>query len=202
MKTLFPIIFIVIAIGVFLTVGKPINDDIKTLKVAIKEHNQALDNSKELQKTRDDLLGIYNSVTIEDKNRLDAFLPNNANNIELVLQIQEIARRYDMPLSNIKFDPIGVKEDNSNSQTTTVNTQNPISLGANATLPYGVFNLEFTIEGDYEVFRSFLKELEDNLRLISVKSITFSSPATNNKNASGKDLYAFNLKIETYWFKN
>ena len=198
MRTIFPIIFIVIAIGAFIVFGSPLNSQVKKLKADIQEYQKALSNSSELEKTRDDLLAVYNKITNEEKDRLNAFLPNNANNIELVLEIQQIARDHDMPLSDIKFDPIGINESSSLPKNSEQNSTlaNPALI-----LPYGIFNLEFAVEGDYETFKAFLKDLEDNLRLINVKSITFSSPAGNQAEASG-DFYKFNMKIETYWLKN
>ncbi|MFA6355047.1 MAG: hypothetical protein WCW65_01310, partial [Candidatus Paceibacterota bacterium] len=62
---------------------------------------------------------------------------------------------------------------------------------------------EFTTEGDYDSFVLFLKDLEFNLRLADVKSISFVVPDSSGKPVSGVDpnVYRYSLKVETYWLK-
>lgn len=200
MKIIFPIISIVVSVGIFLLVGRPLNSDVNTLKNEVKEYNLALSNSMELEKTRDSLIDIYKNITPDNKNRLDLFLPNNASNIELILEIQKIAKEHNLSLNNIKFD---VDKTSGNNQPTTTGQTVASSGNSNSLTNYGVFNLDFSVSGDYETFVLFLKDLENNLRLINVKSISFSGPQNNNYEIGQKeDFYTFQLSIDTYWFKS
>jgi uncharacterized membrane protein YqhA len=64
--------------------------------------------------------------------------------------------------------------------------------------------MKFTVTGKYESFLSFLKDLEQNLRVVDVKSIDFKVP-NSIVSSSGKvtdtDIYDYSLEIQTYWLK-
>lgn len=200
MKLIFPISFTIIAIILFFTVIDPLYKEVKQLRTDVATYNVALNNSTELQKTRDSLLGVYNDVKKEDKDRLNHLLPSTINNIGLILEIEKIANLYGLPIGNIKFDTTNLE-----NQTVT-KTDSIIVAESDPTeyLPYGIFPMEFEIEGKYETFLAFLKELEFNLRLVDVKAISFNVPTvaiTQVANALNPDVYNYTLKVDTYWLK-
>lgn len=202
MKLAIPISFIVIAGILFFFIIDPVYGDIKQLKTEVATYSLALDNSTELQKTRDSLVEIYKNIKKEDKDRLDHFLPRTISNIELILEIEKIASLYGMPIRNINFESNNVvNKDNTTGKgndTIVVAESDP-----NSYLPYGVFPMEFAIEGSYDNFQLFLNDLEHNLRLVDIKSISFSVPEKTNdiNNKTDINIYSYKLKIETYWLK-
>lgn len=202
MRLIFPILFIIIAVGLFFVVIDPLYGQIKQLRADVSTYNIALDNSTELQKTRDSLIDIYKNIKKEDKDRLDHFLPSTINNIELILEIEKIANLYGMPIKDISFgltDPINKNGDKE------VATNDTIIAEANPSdyLPYGVFPVEFIVEGKYDTFVLFLNDLEHNLRLVDIKSISFNvpPPATGPNDKTNTNIYSYKLKVETYWLK-
>jgi len=208
MKNIFSLIIIILSFTAIFMFGKPLNDEVKTLRAEVSEYNNALDNSTELEKTRDSLIDIYGKISKEDKQRLDSFLPNNANNIDLILEIQKIASEKGVFLKEIKFDAIDVSEKVPDKEQGQIKSS-PI-VAVEGTQPYNIFNLEFTVEGNYQSFIAFAKEVEMNLRIINIKSVSFSTPTvqtTKIKDAKedkiqNPDFYEFTLKVETYWLKN
>lgn len=182
----------------FFSFGNPLFGEVKQLKSDVATYNIALDNSTELQKTRDSLIEIYKNVKTEDKERLAHFLPSSIGNIELILEIEKIANLHGMPIKNITFDTRGLEGSNK------TDTGNVVVAGSDPSsfLPYGIFPMDFVIEGKYDTFLLFLKDLEHNLRLVDVKSITFStsSPAAGTT-ALNNSTYDYTLKVETYWLK-
>ena len=166
-------------------------------------YNIALNNSTELQKTRDSLIETYKNVTKEDKDRLTHLLPSTIDNIGLILEIEKIANLHGMPIGNIKFETTSLE---SQVSPTTDNIVVAESDPA-ANLPYGVFPMEFVIEGKYETFISFLKDLEHNLRLVDVKAISFDVPTTTTTTSqvagttNDSSIYSYTLKVDTYWLK-
>lgn len=198
MRFIFPTILIIISGVIFVVVADPLYKDIKQLKEEVSTYNVALSNSNELQDTRDSLVDVYKNVTKENRDRLEHLLPSSINNIELILEIEKIASLQGMPIKNIKFE----SEDKENNTDTT--TQNIISSkNSKDSLPYGIFPMEFVIEGKYNSFISFLENLEQNLRLVDVRSISFSvpTPATTADDKTDKSIYSYTLKVETYWLK-
>lgn len=194
MKLISSILFIVITVILFFVVIDPLYKDIKQLRTDVSTYNIALSNSTELQRTRDSLIDTYKGVKQEDRDRLAHLLPSTIGNIELILEIEKIANLHGMPIGDIKFDTKNL-EDTS----TTSNTNNNIIVAQadpKSNLPYGVFPMEFIIEGRYDTFIDFLKDLEHNLRLVDIKSISFSVPTTGDPN-----IFSYTLKVETYWLK-
>jgi len=185
---------------IFFFIGKPLYVEVKQLQTDVSTYNIALNNSTELQKTRDSLLSAYKNIKIEDKNRLSHLLPSTIDNIPLILEIEKIANLHGMPLNNINFESKNLENryDINTNGNTAVSENNPVDI-----LPYNVFPMDFIVEGKYDTFVNFLKELEDNLRLVDIKSISFSVPsalvvAGGNVDSS---IYSYTLKIETYWLK-
>ncbi len=200
MKSIFPIICIVLGLALFFLFVRPLYSDVSVIRTDIKTYNVALDNSKDLQLTRDALLATYKSISVTDKERLLKFLPNGVDNIGLILEIEQIAKSHNMTLKDIRFDTEkpGTAQAKSNSS---------VAIKANdptASKTYGVFPFEFTTEGSYDDFVVFLKDIERNLRVVDVKSVSFTvPPRTTTKNPDGPnpDIFSYTLDIETYWLK-
>jgi hypothetical protein len=213
MRLILSISLIVITVLLFFLVVDPLYGQVKQLKSEVSTYNVALDNSTELQKTRDSLIDIYKNVKEGDKERLEHFLPSTIGNIELILEIEKIANLHGMPIKNIKFEAKNLANQAkaaANNPTSGTDEDMGVSnvivaeVNPSDNLPYGVFPMEFIIEGRYDTFLSFLNDLEHNLRLVDVKSISFMVPSPV-LNAEGKttnpNVYSFTLKVETYWLK-
>lgn len=204
MRNLFPIILILASIGLFFVFVNPTYIEVKQLRNDVSVYDTALTNARELEDARDMLKKNYDLITKEEKERLDHFLPNTVDNIQLILQIQKIATAHNMNLKNIKFDaPSLVKSDASTGSKTVT-----VSGGKASSLPYGIFNLEFSTDARYEDFKAFLKDLEYNIRLVNIKSISFNVPSgekkafdPNSDVSNDPNVYTYSLKVETYWLK-
>lgn len=198
MKLISSILFLIISILLFFIFIDPFYGEVKQLRTDVATYNTALDNSTELQKTRDSLIDTLKGVTQEDKDRLEHFLPSTIGNIELILEIEKIANLHGMPIGNIKFDTKSLeKQGGSSSDNVVVAESDPADY-----LPYGIFPMDFVIEGKYDTFVSFMKDLEHNLRLVDVKSISFDVPEKSNAiGAADPNIYTYTLQVQTYWLK-
>lgn len=207
MRNITSIIFIVISIAVLFVLANPIYSNIRKIKSDIVVYDTALSNATNLQKTRDTLLKNYKSISKDDAERLNHFIPNTVDNIQLILQIQKIAQKYSLVLRNIKFDSPTSDKNTQNQQQKSINVSS-----TKDSLPYGEFNLEFSVDAKYGDFKSFVKDLEYNIRLLNIKNISFNVPAQSDKTVKPYDpnspfeindpnVYSYALKIETYWLK-
>lgn len=179
-KSLFPIFLLAAAISIFYFFTDPTYQEIKTLKLEGKSYADALDNSKKLQAVRDQLLAKYNAIPQTQIDRLERMVPNNVDNVRLVLEIDRIAAKYGMSIKNIKLS----KE----------NTSKEKNLIGKDNKTYGTLSLEFSVDGPYQNFISFISDLEKNLRIVDIDSVSFSS-------ANSSDVIQFGVKIKTYWLK-
>lgn len=196
MKFIFPILFILISIIIFIFGVNPIYNEVSVLKADIVTYNTALDNSTNLQKTEDSLIKSYNEISQSDKDRLSSFLPDSVNNIQFILELERIANLHNMPIKDIKFE---AKSNNN----TSANPNVVVSSVSTDNRPYGVFPIEFMTEGNYDSFILFIKDLEFNLRVADIKSISFNVPDPSSKLVAdfNPNIYRYLVKVETYWLK-
>ena len=192
MKLISSISFLIIAIVLFFAVINPLYGDIQQLRTGVDSYNLALNNSTDLQKTRDSLVDIYKNIKQTDKDKLEHMLPSTIGNIELILEIEKIANLHGMPISDMRFE----SKEMDTSGDTVVAVKDPSS-----NLPYGIFPMQFTTTGNYDTFIAFLKDIEQNLRIIDIKSISFNTTTPTTGNTGPSDIYNYSLKIQTYWLK-
>ena len=173
-----PVIFIVVAVGLFLTYIDPTYQAIKELREGEAQFDQALNQSRELQKTRDSLLSRYNTFDQTNIDRLEKLLPDNVDNVRLILDIDSIASKYNMRTRDV-----------------TVTASSPEDPGAIATDQgeIGSVVLSFSVIARYDDFINFLRDLESSLRIVDVVGLSFNSAAG--------DAYNFSVSIKTYWLK-
>src|SRR3989344_8053216 len=148
-----PLILVIVAIGSFVLFTDPTYKSISSLKIQNESYNDALDNSKKLQAIRDELSDKYKTFPQENLDRLSHLLPNNVNNIRLIIEINDIASAYEMTIENVKFSTDD-KKPGSSPNSTQMSDQTLNDQGKS----YGIFDLEFSTKGNYNNFSNFLKD--------------------------------------------
>lgn len=205
MKFIMPIILTGIAITFFFVVTNPLYNNISVLQTNLASYNQALSTSAQLKNERDQLTTVYNNINPDDLSRLQKLLPDDVNNILLILEIQGIAKNYGMQISNVSYDTTDTSTAATNATSGTAATQGA-NISSNSTVAdYGTFNLGFSTSGTYDNFINFTKGLESNLRIVDISSINFSSNSISSSSGvstSAPDIYKYDFKIKTYWFKS
>ena len=204
-----PIIFIGISVAVFFVFADPIYNDIKQLRVEAASYNEALSNSKALENARDVLTAKKNSMDPVNLTKLQQLLPDNIDNIRLILEIEKMASPYGMILKNVKYNATDATSPTTPSPAGSIQGGGAVQLSSGK--DYGVWDLEFSTTSTYNNFISFMKDLEKNLRIVDISSIQFSSNDVNagNKTSLGvpsnnlpTESYTYSFKIRTYWLKN
>ncbi len=193
----FPVILIGIAIAGFFTFTSPLYKEITGIKSQVSAYDEALSNSKALEAERDKLTQKYNSIDPENLRKLETLLPDNVDNIRLILEVEKIAAPYGMVLKDVKYD-------------TTTKSETPIQGAAQAVAAaqeaarkdYGIWELEFSTSGSYANFLNFIRDLEQNLRIVDVSSIEFSSESGTGAAVSNLASYKYSFTVRTYWLKN
>ena len=195
-----PVILIGIATGGFFMFTNPLYNDISTIKAEVVSYNEALDNSKSLEAERDKLTQKYNAFDPVNLSKLEKLLPDNVDNIRLILEIEKIASPYGMVLKDVKYDTISKTEATANPSGAK-GTIKGSATDQTSRKDYGIWDLEFSTQGTYNNFVNFVKDLESNLRIVDISAIQFASSTGTNTSISS-DIYKYVFKIKTYWLKN
>ncbi len=168
------------------------NCGVKQLKALSAQYDTALANSRRLQEERDALGQKYQALSPASVARLTKLLPDNADNIRLVIDIQRMAQTYGMSLASIKFDSSQLP---AQAASGSLAAAAPSDV-ADASKDYGTFNLEFQTTATYANFLSFLKDMESSLRLADISAVAFSAGGDPSKNT-----YTYTIRLKTYWLK-
>ena len=182
MKLLLPIFFIIVSVVIFFAYIDGAYQDIRQLRAEIAGYDEALKRSKELQAIRDTLLSRYNTFSQSQLDRIEKLLPDNIDNVRLVLEIDSIAARYGMRVSSIVV-----------SSGATTQADGVVGPGTDT---YNTVELSFRTAASYDDFMAFLRDLESSLRIVDVTSLAFSAP-----DGIDADGYEYSLSIITYWLK-
>ncbi len=126
---------------------------------------------------RDILVNKKNSITEENKSKLEKLLPSNIDNIRLIIEITDIAEKRGLVVRNVS---VGDIKTSSNS------------IGVSDS-EFGTLSLKFSVNSSYNTLLLFLKDLEDNLRLVDITDISFTS--------TDSGYYDFGISLNTYWLK-
>ena len=172
-RLILPLFLLGLAGLIFYSFTRPILAEIDTLRLEQDKLNTGLANAKKLREVEQSLLDTYNHFAPGSVERLNKFLPDNVDNVRLIIDINNLAKPYNMAIKNIRLRPEMEAE------------------GANT--PRGAVTLGFSVSGPYTNFKSFLADLARSLRLVDLATITF--------NAADKESYDYSMEIQTYWLK-
>ncbi len=179
-RLLIPIVLIGAAVGIFALYTHPTYQQIRTIGVEVGAYDEALTKSREVQEVRNRLISKYNTFSPDALRRLERMLPDNVDNIRLVLDIDNIASRYNLHIRNVALG--GTKDGREE--------RSGLAVGSSGD-PVGVVELGFTVAARYEDFVRFLRDLERSLRIVDVAGISFS--------VGEGDLFEYTVSLKTYW---
>lgn len=185
-RYIFAIVLTALAGAVFFLYTKPTYDGVQGLKEQSGQYDAALEKASQLQQLKQSLLQKYNSFTPGDLDRLQKLLPDHVDNVALILDLDNLAGRYQMPIAN-------------------VDVSTPASAGATAGAigpaggqKYDSVTIKFSTTGKYNDFLSLLKDLESALRVVDMVSLSLSPGAGTG---SVNDYYNYEVTLRTYWLK-
>lgn len=178
MKILTPIIFFVASICLFIFYANPLYQGIKAKQVSYAQINEANNKAAQLRQVRSQLLQTRNNISDADIEKLKKMIPDGVENVGLIIDINNIAKRHGMSIKNSRI-----------SQSSSDKTD---SLGANSS-KFGSVSIAFSVTASYDNFLVFMRDLESSLRLVDVTSLNFTS------NPDGR--YDYAITLQTYWLK-
>lgn len=187
MNRLVSIILILGAVGIFFGYVNPAyNGPIKTLQAEINGLNTALNTAVQFREEQTRLIAERELIDPQDLERLKKMLPDNVDNVQLILDVDGIASG-----SGVRISDIGIDESQESS-----------SAGGDAVgqgvlieeeTPYDSLILSFAATATYDQFKNFLRDIEQSLRTLDVVEISFSESETG--------VYTFDVRVRVYWLK-
>jgi len=197
-KSIISVIFIGAAIAVFVWYVKPTYDATLSNRTKIVHFDKALETMRLAQKRTNSLLSqLNNSFTKSDLIRLKKMLPDNVNNVRLVLDIDSMAKRYGVQIKNVQIQK--PQDATPAEQSGTV-----LTADINQNLPYKIHSLQFDVVATYSDFLLLLRDMESSLRIVDIVKLNVRPINTNKMSSNGilitstKPYYTFSVALRTY----
>ena len=142
------------------------------------DYEKALNNTTAIREKRNALTAEKGRIDLDSLSRLEKLLPDNVDNIKLVIDMNQIAQNHALVLKNIKLD------------TDTKSDSDKLGVDNNK---YGTVGLSFSVNSSYDNFQNFLTDLERSLRLVEITELSVMGNDTG--------IYDFSVGLKTYWLK-
>ncbi|OHA07200.1 MAG: hypothetical protein A2934_03355 [Candidatus Sungbacteria bacterium RIFCSPLOWO2_01_FULL_47_10] len=149
------IFFFAIAVGVAYYFVYPAYQEIQGIDAENAALFEVAKEMRDLVEKKKELEDIYNSVSENDRKRLEALAPSNAKLADFIVILELLSARNGVP-----FNSVAITEGGAEPGSSLVPLS--ISLGLN---------------GSYETLKGYLRDIERYVRIIDVQSIGFSAPA-------------------------
>lgn len=174
------IILLLLSVGLFYTFTNSQYKDVKELQTLANQYQDVLQNASAIVELRDRLLISYETFPKAEIDRLNKVLPDNIDNVRLALDLDGMASLYGISIENIQTATDGSKD------------------GDLAVLPeyagaYDKATVSFSFVSNYDNFINLLADLEKNLRIMDIKSVSFET--------SDSGLYDYEVSVNTYWLR-
>ena len=178
-RFLIPLVLILAAGALYVFQTSSYVDEIRSLQ-AVKQERQALRDNADQIRARRDIINEQQvgQISLEEREKLNRLLPDAIDNVRLIIDIENIARRYGMVPQVRSFSDTGGSE----------------GVVVTNTKPYNTVTVAFSVSGSYDTLKRFVRDLEQSLRLVDIQNIKFS--------AEDNDFYSYEFQIKTYWLKS
>lgn len=176
-----PIVSVIAAVLIFFFYINPTyTTDIATLQSEIESDNQAHAAALSFTDHANQLAAARDAIAPSDMDRLNGFLPDAVNNVQVILDLDNLAKRSGLQLQKINpINPVAAST---------------IGPGAGAgDTPLGSVDISMTVTGSYDAFRAFLSGVEGSLRLLDVRQLSITG--------SDKHIYSYDMIIRLYWLR-
>jgi hypothetical protein len=196
MSRLLPLIAIVFALAViFLYIRPTYSSSITQTRDQIKSYDDALAAADRFQQKEAELTQSRAQIPAESLARLNEFLPDGVDNVQLILDLNALAARSGMALSD--FDT-----KNSSDGSSVATAGQPITPSGTAgpgmdtlvsSSPIDSIDLTFKATGTYSSFRTLLDGMENSLRQLDVVNVDLDKSDTG--------VYTYTVTTRIYWLR-
>jgi hypothetical protein len=180
MTRILPIFAIILAVALFFGYISPTyNNDIVAENAQIQSYNSALAAATAFTQKQNDLLAKENAIPQSQINRLETYMPDGVDNVQLILDLNSLASRSGVTLSDFKV------ADNATSTTNSSGIQSSNLIDS--------LDLSVSANGTYSAFQTFLAAAEQSLRPLDITQLGIKS--------SGTGVYDYTITFRIYWLQ-
>lgn len=175
------------AIALFIGYTQPTyTGSVKEIEGRIADLDTALIAARQFKDKEAELTRQQAEIDPEQLARVNAFLPDSVDNVQLIVDLNSLAARSGVQLSN--FDII---DDTASAGTAADGAVEPAVLGTGETMES--LELSVSATGTYAAFHAFLDGVEKSLRPLDVVQLDVKDSATG--------VYTYTVTFRLYWLR-
>lgn len=184
-ERIIPVVALLIAVGIFFAYVSPTwSGSIADTKNAIAFDDEALAAAQLYTAQQNSLATSRNAIDPAYLARLSTFLPDSVDNVGLILDLNALAARSGLSLSNI---------DVVSNVASAANASMNQGLPAAGASPVGSVDLTLSAVGTYPALQAFLVGVERSARLLDVRDVVVKGSDTG--------VYNYQMALRLYWLR-
>lgn len=177
------------AVALFIGYTQPTyGTSVKSLEAEIANINVALLSAQKFKEKEVELTRQQAEIDPVQLARVDAFLPDSVDNVQLIVDLNSLAARSGVELSDFNISG-GIQSQETAGDGGAV--ANAVVLGSGQT--FDSLQLSVAATGSYLAFRTFLQGVESSLRPLDVVELAVQDSATG--------VYTYRITFRLYWLR-
>ena len=184
-----PIFCVILSAMMILFIIDPALKKAKMYKIELADLQATEQKVQSILKIYDNLNDKFKQIDASVLENVNVALPENVNNVKLILALEGIAKSHSMALKDVKVE----LKDNQNTQQSESQTPDLKKV-----------TIEVSVIGSYDSYLAFMKDVEQSMQLMTFKQVDFKADRATgdqNKAAAQNDIQmTYVTKMETYWF--
>lgn len=180
---LVPIVLILVAVGLFFGYISPTySENIQALRAEIRGYDAALAAAEAYADKESQIAAERASLPLDGLARLESFLPDGVDNVQLIVDLDALASRSGVTLSDFDVASPDASEEEGNG-----------ALALETDSPTEALDIGVTAIGNYASFKTFLAGVERSLRPLDLVALSLEDSETG--------VYTYDMTFRIYWLR-
>jgi hypothetical protein len=162
--------------------------EIAATRAAIAVDKEAIATAQQYAAQQDKLTAAHDAINPNDIALLTTFLPDSADNVGVILDLNALAARSGIALSNITMNPNGDSAAATEGDTSMTGT-----LLSSNTNPVSSVDMSLSAVGTFSALQEFLTGIEKSARLLDVRSLSVTNSNTG--------VYTYKIVLRLFWLQ-
>jgi Tfp pilus assembly protein PilO len=171
---------------------KNLTQEIETKEANLEKKQKLIVDIEKLVNQYEDIAGRVNKVFYA--------LPNEAEIPNVLVQLEALASKNGMIFESSSFSKA---QQSAQNKTTSGNGAAPFSetiKQQDAIEQIKSVSIDISLTGSYENFKNYLRDLENNIRIMDIASVSFSnSSSSSEKEEELSDNFSYGIQLKVYY---
>lgn len=190
------VVFFVGSIVIYFQLIQPAYGETLKLKSTKASLQSFLDKEKQAIDTVKQLISDYNTKNEKIQQTVSLVLPTEPDVSGAVTQLYGLSQNNNLQFKDVKISVPGLSSVSSQAK-----GLDPSNLALALQRPIGTLSLSTVLVGSYDDFKEFLSQLQSNIRIFDIKTLSMSPVINIGKDKTPQviEKYTFSFSVSTYY---